>query len=313
MKKILITGGTGTVGQSFIKQYYNDYEFYNISRNETNHTELKRSFPKVHCFIGDICNLDHMINLFCKIKPDIVIHAAALKHINLAEENPTSAVEINIVGSLNIIKASVRAEVPLTIGVSTDKACNPDSVYGYTKRMMETMFMEYHNDKTNFVCTRFANVANSNGSVIPFWVSEAKKGNQLKLTDPGMNRLMFSKKDSAKLIHKAIKGKHANKSFILCKLMKNVNLLELAELLSDKEIELVGKRPGEKLNETLISEKELPFTSIVDDYVYIINEKQPKVATLFANSNNLIKEHSSANAEWMSTKEMEKLVYENNI
>ena len=95
--------------------------------------------------------------------------------------------------------------------------------------------------------------------------------------------------------------------------MKNVNLLELAELLSDKEIELVGKRPGEKLNETLISEKELPFTSIVDDYVYIINEKQPKVATLFANSNNLIKEHSSANAEWMSTKEMEKLVYENNI
>ena len=96
-----------------------------------------------------------------------MIHSAALKHINLAEENPTSAIKINIKGSLNVIKASIRAQIPITIGVSTDKACDPDSVYGYTKRMMEKMFIEHHNNKTKFVCTRFANVANSNGSVIP--------------------------------------------------------------------------------------------------------------------------------------------------
>jgi len=302
MKKILITGGTGTVGRSFIKRYYDDYRFYSISRNETDITELLREFPNVTCHIGNICDLDHMINLFCKIQPDIVIHAAALKHINLAEENPTSAVEVNVIGSLNVAKASIRANVPLTVGISTDKACNPDSVYGYTKRMMETMFMQYHNEHTKFICTRFANVANSNGSVIPFWISESKKGNALKLTDPDMNRLMFSKNESAKLIHQAIDSAFYghDESFILCKIMKNVNLLELAKLLSDQEVEIIGKRPGEKLNEILISEKELPFTSVGKNYVYIFNNRK---------NNNLTKEHSSANATWMSIEEMERLVW----
>ena len=142
MKKILITGGAGTVGSSFIKEFYDNYIFYNVSRNESQITKLKQNFPKVKSFLADICDLDSMINIFEKVKPDIVIHAAALKHVNLAEENPSKAVEINIVGSLNIIKASIRAEVPLTIGISTDKACEPDSVYGYTKRMMETMFTQ---------------------------------------------------------------------------------------------------------------------------------------------------------------------------
>ena len=305
MKKILITGGAGTVGSSFIEQYYNDYEFFNVSRNEMQIADLKQKFEKVKSFVADICDLDHMINLFSSIKPDIVIHAAALKHINLAEENPAKAVEINIVGSLNIIKASIRAEVPLTIGISTDKACKPDSVYGYTKSMMESMFKQYHNDKTKFVCTRFANVANSNGSVIPFWISEAKKGNALKLTDPKMNRLMFSKKESAKLIHKAIdQSQVSNESFIICKIMKNVNLLELAKSLSDKEVEIIGKRPGEKLNETLISEREIPYTFILDDYVYI---SPTKTDTLY--NVRLVKEHSSANAEWISVKELEELVW----
>ena len=308
MKKILITGGTGTVGKSFIKQYYDDYEFYSISRNETGIADLKQLFPKVTCYIGNICDQDHMINLFCKIKPDIVIHTAAVKHINLAEENPSSAIEINIVGSLNIAKASIRANVPLTVGVSTDKACNPDSIYGYSKRMMETMFMQYHNNTTKFVCTRFANVANSSGSVIPFWASESEKGNALKLTDPDMNRLMFSKKESAELIHTAIDhglfGLGELNSFILCKIMKNVNLLELAKLLSDQEVEIIGKRPGEKLNEILISEKELPNTVVIKDYVFILHDPE-EIEGL-----NLRKEHSSVTAESMTINEMKELVWE---
>lgn len=300
MKKVLITGGTGTVGKAFIKQYYNDFEFHSISRNESDITDMLREFPNVVCHVGNICDLDHMINIFEQVKPDIVIHAAAMKHINLAEENPTKAVEINIVGSLNIIKASVRAEVPLTVGVSTDKACNPDSVYGYTKHMMEKMFMQYHNDKTKFVCTRFANVANSNGSVIPFWVSEAKKGNALKLTDPGMNRLMFSKKESAELIKYAIKASQYNFSFVLCKKMKNVNLLELAKVISNKEVEIIGKRPGEKLNETMINKKELPHTMQENGYILIVPEAR--------NEGMLTEEHSSKNAEWMTEKEMRELI-----
>jgi UDP-N-acetylglucosamine 4,6-dehydratase len=301
--KILITGGAGTVGKAFINEYYNDYKFYSISRNETHIAKLKQEFPNVKCYIGDICDLDHMINIFSEVQPDIVIHAAALKHINLAEENPTKAVEINVVGTLNIIKASVRAEVPLTVGISTDKACNPDSTYGYSKKMMESMFMQYHNNKTKFVCTRFANVANSNGSVIPFWLSEAAKGNALKLTDPGMNRLMFSKQESAELIKYAIDASDYNFPFVVCQKMKNVNLLELAKIISDKEVEIIGKRPGEKLNETLISKKELPFTMQENGYILIVPEA--------GDEGTLTEEHSSSNAEWMTQSEMLTLIQEN--
>jgi len=301
MKKILITGGAGTVGSSFIKQYYNEFKFYNVSRNETQITKLKQNFPNVKSFLADICDLDSMINIFETVKPDIVIHAAALKHINLAEENPAKAVEINIVGSLNIIKASIRAEVPLTIGISTDKACCPDSVYGYTKSMMESMFKQHHNEKTKFVCTRFANVANSNGSVIPFWLSEAEKGNALKLTDTKMNRLMFSKQESAELIKYAIDASDYNFPFVVCQKMKNVNLLELAKIISDKEVEIIGKRPGEKLNETLISKKELPFTMQENGYILIVPEA--------GDEGILTEEHSSENAEWMTEKEMKDLIW----
>jgi UDP-N-acetylglucosamine 4,6-dehydratase len=301
MKRILITGGAGTVGSSFIKQYYNKFKFYNVSRNETQITKLKQNFPNVKSFLADICDLDSMINIFEQIKPDIVIHAAALKHINLAEENPSKAVEINIVGSLNIIKASIRAEVPLTVGISTDKACNPDSVYGYTKNMMESMFKQYYNEKTKFICTRFANVANSNGSVIPFWLSEAKKGNALKLTDTKMNRLMFSKQESAELIKYAIDASDYNFPFVVCQKMKNVNLLELAKIISDKEVEIIGKRPGEKLNETLISKKELPFTMQENGYILIVPEA--------GDEGILTEEHSSENAEWMTEKEMKDLIW----
>ena len=181
-EKILITGGTGVVGTAFIKKYYKDYKFYTISRGEQNIARLKDKFPDVNCMIGSINNLDQLINIFETIKPDIVIHAAALKHVNLAEVNPGQAVENNVIGSLNIIKASVRAEVPLTVGISTDKACAPENVYGYSKKMMERMFSECHNKKTKFICTRFANVSDCEGSVIPLWLNWSKANKPLSST-----------------------------------------------------------------------------------------------------------------------------------
>ena len=298
--KILITGGTGTIGTSFIKEYYNDYEFYNVSRNGTNIVKLQQDYPKVTSFACDICELESLINIFEKVKPDVVIHTAALKHINLAEENPTQAVEINIIGSLNVIKASIRSEVPITIGISTDKACNPSSMYGYTKSIMERMFMENYNDKTKFICTRFANVAGSNGSVIPLWKSLAEKGEPLKLTDPYMNRLMFSKRDAVRLIRQAIGfAKISNEPVIVCKRLKSVNMFELAKMISE-DITIVGKRSGERLNETLISERELPYTQVTYDYVYIFTNKKSLI--------NLEEEYSSATAEKMNASAIKKLI-----
>ena len=302
MKKIIITGGSGTVGTAFIQKYYKKFKFYNISRNESQISNLKNNFPEVKNYISDILNLDNLINIFESINPDIVIHSAALKHVNLAEENPTSAIETNIRGSLNVIKASIRAQVPITVGVSTDKACEPDNIYGYTKKIMEKMFMEHHNLKTKFVCTRFANVANSNGSVIPFWKNLKKQKNPLKLTSPKMNRLMFSKEASAKLIYDACEfAEIMEKPFILSNVMKTVNMLDLAKIISDK-INIVGLRPGEKLNETLISKKELPYTKVCKNLIFIFNDIK------LNSGDNLKKEHSSLTAEKMTITELKKLI-----
>ena len=303
MKKILITGGAGTVGKAFIKKYYNDFEFFNISRNESQIAKLARKYPKVTNFIGDIKNLELMINIFERVKPDVVIHAAALKHVNLAELNPSEAVEVNINGSLNVIKASIRAKVPITIGVSTDKACDPDNIYGYTKSLMEKMFLENYNSETKFVCTRFANVAKSNGSVIPFWKNLIKKGQPLKLTDPKMNRLMFSKQDSAELIYNAYKNAlDLDKPFILSNIMKNVNLGRLANIMSPGNVEIVGLRPGEKLNETLVSSKEIPYSRLKNNLIFLFKDKQPP-------KHNLpMHEHSSMTAKNMSDKELRELL-----
>jgi UDP-N-acetylglucosamine 4,6-dehydratase len=302
MKRILITGGSGTVGTAFIKKYYNTFKFYNYSRNETHIAKLKQNYPLVENFIGDICDLTRLINVVEQVQPDVIIHAAALKHVNLAEENPTTAVEVNVTGSYNIIKASIRAKVPLTIGISTDKACDPDNIYGYTKRIMERMFMEHSNKKTKFICTRFANVAASNGSVIPFWKNLAKQDLPLKLTSTSMNRLMFSKDAAADLIFKAYHyANNTQESFILSNIMKTVNMLDLAHVMSNKTPEVVGLRPGEKLNETLVSKSELPYTKIDQNYVFIFNKKQ-------LSKHNLKQEHSSLTAEKMSADELKKLI-----
>lgn len=302
MKKIIVTGGTGTIGKSFIQKYYNQYEFHSISRNEKLINQLKHEFPKVNCYVGSICDRDYLISLFDKIKPDIVVHSAAMKHINLAEENPLTAVKVNVEGSINVADASLRAKVPLTIAISTDKACDPDSAYGYTKKLMEQILSKYHSRETKFICTRFANVAKSNGSVIPYWLSESEKGNRLKLTDVNMNRLMFSKEDSAKLIHKCIDYVEGGeeKFFILSMLMKNVNLYSLAKVISPLEVEIIGKRLGEKLNETLISENELRFTKLDGDYILLYNE--------VVEGKKLKKKYSSSSVETMNEKEMKQLL-----
>jgi UDP-N-acetylglucosamine 4,6-dehydratase len=302
MKKILITGGTGVVGTAFIKKYYSKFNFFTYSRGERNIAYLKNNYPNVKTIIGDIKDLEHLINVYERIKPDIVIHAAALKHVNLAELNPKQTIENNVIGSLNVIKASIRTKTPLTIGISTDKACSPENIYGYSKKMMESMFLEHHNLETRFVCTRFANVADCEGSVIPYWKELVKNNKPLKLTDKRMNRLMFTTSEAAELIFKAINysNKNLKDSFILSKIMKTINMFDLANVLSSN-IEIIGIRSGEKLNETLISTKDLPFTKILDNYILIFKQKQEE-------KNRFPKELSSLTAKKMNKKEIKNLL-----
>ena len=168
MEKLLITGGTGTVGRSFIENNIEKYEIYSYSRNEKSQVALKRMFPQVKIILGCIGDKTSFQNTVHQISPKIVIHAAALKHVDSAEKHPREMVKINIIGSKNIVDTSIKYNIPITIGISTDKACKPKNLYGYSKYIMERMFLEANNGKNIFCCTRFGNVSGSNGSVIPF-------------------------------------------------------------------------------------------------------------------------------------------------
>ena len=300
--KVLITGGTGTVGKALIEQ--NDNEYISISRNEENITNLKREYPNVKCYVGNIEDKSLLLRVFKEVKPDVVIHTAAMKHIDLMEQNPIAGCNVNVVGSLNVVEASIINDVPTTIGISTDKACLSESVYGASKYLMERVFMNVNNDDaTRFALTRFANVAHSAGSVLPFWLKLKSEGKPLKLTDPDMNRLIFTQEDAANLINRTIDfTQKYGGGFVKSYKMKCVNMLDLAKFISD-DIEIVGKRPGEKTDEDLISEREISRTYIHGDDIHIRMEENK------SEDNRLTEPYNSKSAPKMTSDEMGKLVW----
>ena len=298
--KVLITGGTGTVGKALIAE--NDNEYISISRNEENIANLKRDYPNVKCYVGNIEDKSLLLRVFKEVKPDVVVHSAAMKHIDLMELNPIAGCNVNVMGSLNVVEASIINDIPITVGISTDKACLSESVYGASKYLMERVFMNTNTDDNRFSLTRFANVAHSAGSVLPFWLKLKKEGSPLKLTDPNMNRLIFTKEDAASLINRTIDFTRENGGgFVKSYKMKCVNMLDLAKVISD-DIEIVGKRPGEKTDEDLISESEISNTFIYGDDIHIRTEKNE-------GNNKLSEPYNSASAEKMTTEEIEKLVW----
>jgi len=298
--KVLITGGTGTVGKALVKQ--NDNEYISISRNEENIANLKREYPNVKCYVGNIEDKSLLLRVFKEVKPDVVVHSAAMKHIDLMELNPIAGCNVNVMGSLNVVEASIINDIPITVGISTDKACLSESVYGASKYLMERVFMNTNTDDNRFSLTRFANVAHSAGSVLPFWLKLKRDGKPLKLTDSNMNRLIFTKEDAASLINRTIDfTKENGGGFVKSYRMKCVNMLDLAKVISD-DIEIVGKRPGEKTDEDLISEREISNTFIYGDDIHIRMEKNK-------GDNKLSEPYNSASAEHMTQEEMEKLVW----
>ena len=298
--KVLITGGTGTVGKALIAE--NDNEYISISRNEENIANLKRDYPNVKCYVGNIEDKSLLLRVFKEVKPDVVVHSAAMKHIDLMELNPIAGCNVNVMGSLNVVEASIINDIPITVGVSTDKACLSESVYGASKYLMERVFMNTNTYDNRFALTRFANVAHSAGSVLPFWLKLKKEGSPLKLTDPNMNRLIFTKEDAASLINRTIDfTKENGGGFVKSYKMKCVNMLDLAKVISD-DIEIVGKRPGEKTDEDLISEREISRTFVYGDDIHIRMDENE-------GDNKLDRPYNSASAEKMTEEEMRELVW----
>ena len=141
MRKVFITGGSGTIGQSFIEENYGKFDFMSFARNEKMQVALKRNYPEINITMGSVEDAVDLVVAVRKFQPDMIIHCAALKHVDTGETNPSALIKANIIGSLNVIEAAISCNVGYTIGISTDKACNPDNAYGYSKSLMERMFL----------------------------------------------------------------------------------------------------------------------------------------------------------------------------
>lgn len=302
-KKIFITGASGTVGKAFIKEYNELFDIYSYSRNEKSQVALKREFPNVEIIIGSIEDIHTLECAIANLDIDIMIHAAALKHVDTAEKQPSQAIKINLLGTINVLEVSQKYNIKKVIGISTDKACSPDNIYGMSKYLMEKIFEEYRSPNLKTVCCRFGNVAWSNGSVLPFWLNIKKLNKPLPITDFEMTRLIFTSKEAAQLINKSIDLIDSLDSFfILSKKMKSCKMIDLAGLISD-ETKIIGLRPGEILSEDLISTNEVKYAYQLSDskaeYIVIIKNNESNLL-----GDKLTGPVNSVSAEKMNKNEM---------
>lgn len=266
-KKILVTGAAGSIGSELSKQIvkYNPKELILLDINENDlyflELFLRETYPeiKLNIEIGNIRDKKKMEYLFDKYKPQLVFHAAAHKHVPLMERNPEEAVKNNIYGTKNLIESSILNEVEKFVLISTDKAVNPTSVMGTTKRVTE-MLVEHYNEKgkTKFMAVRFGNVLGSNGSVIPIFKKKIAERKNLTVTHPDIIRYFMTISEASQLVLRAGSLGNGGEVFVLDmgEPIKIIDLakkmIELSGLEKEIGIEITGLRPGEKLYEELL-------------------------------------------------------------
>jgi len=257
-KKVLVTGGTGTVGREVVRKLLDTEArkiiVYSRSENRQAAMALKYppvKFPTVEFMLGSVEDMGALERAISGC--DIVIHLAAVKHINLAEKQPIHTTMVNILGVNNIIYLCQKHNVKKAVFISTDKAVNPTSVYGMTKRLGEQMFLEA-NGACEFYVVRFGNVFGSDGSVIQRWLDDAEKGLPIKVTDPNMTRFFFSASDAADLIFESMEDGHPE--CIYTAAMKSLRIGDIAEIIQTNGVEVIGNRGGEKVHECLATEDE---------------------------------------------------------
>lgn len=270
-KKILVTGGTGSIGSEIVRQLLRckPKQIRIYSRDETKHFIFQHEIDDldtkvdVKFLIGDIRDKERLDMAFRDV--DIVFHVAALKHVPYCEYNPFEAVKTNIYGTQNVIDLSILHNVEKVIAVSTDKAVNPNSVMGISKLMMERLVVSSSqytgSSKTKFCVVRFGNVLNSRGSVIPLWIDQMNKGQSVTVTDKKMKRFFMSIPDAVSLVFLATTKMLGQEIFVLK--MEEKNIYELAKETIEKyangrkiNIKLIGAREREKDIEKLFTDEE---------------------------------------------------------
>lgn len=282
-KSVLITGGTGSFGKEFTKtileRFPNVRRLVIFSRDEQKHFQMGMEFPEnkypaMRYFIGDVRDRKRLFRAFEGV--DVVIHAAAMKHVHIAEQNPMECVNTNIIGAENVIDAALASGVSDVVALSTDKAAAPINLYGATKLASDKLFVAANNIKgkrdIRFSVVRYGNVMGSNGSVMPFFLKKKKEG-ILPITDPRMTRFNISLEDGVEMVMSALESAWGGEIFV--PKIPSYKITDVATAIAPEcEQKVVGIRPGEKLHEEMITESDSLNTWDLGKY-YAIMPQQP--------------------------------------
>jgi UDP-N-acetylglucosamine 4,6-dehydratase len=274
--RIFVSGATGSWGQTLITMLlkkYNVKEIICFSRGELQQVLMKRRFndPRLKFVIGDV--RDYAAVRIATRNVDYIFHLAALKHVPVCEENVQETIKTNIEGTTNIVNAAIENRVRKVIDVSSDKAVEPINLYGMTKAVGEKIIVQANDltDYTKFVCIRGGNVMGSSGSVIPFFIEQIKSGGPVTLTDHQMTRFFLTLEEAIQLLFKASIDSIGGETFVMN--MPACYIKDLAEVLMDVygqvELKETGMRPGEKLDEMLISHHESKLSYCYDDNYFL--------------------------------------------
>lgn len=307
-KKILITGGSGFLGINLAKKLKKNYKVYLSSRNQKNNF-LAHKITSCQTYPMDICNINSIRDVLKIVKPDIVIHAAATKFVDLAEKFPFECVDVNILGSSNICRACIESNVKTVIGISTDKATQPiKNFYGLSKAVMEKLFCNLNTvSKTNFLCVRYGNVAWSTGSVLPIWKDMYLKNKKILTTGPYMRRFFFTINEATELVSFALKNYKKFSGKIVSVNMKSARMIDILKTWKKYykcDYRIISQRKGDRQDEYLISENELNFTKKIKEknktyFVIDFNKSIKKTIKQII---------SSGNAEKLSQNEIKKII-----
>lgn len=286
-KVILITGGTGTFGYMFVEyvlENLNPKKLIIYSRDEFKQQEMKRHFndKRLRFFIGDVRDKKRLDRAVTNV--DIIIHAAALKHVDVCEYNPHEAIKTNIQGAQNVIDAAIdNGFTEKVINLSTDKAVNPINLYGATKLAAEKLFSQaivYTTGKCpRFASVRYGNVIGSRGSVHNLFMEQAKAGKRLTITNEYMTRFFISKENAIKTVLDTLEFMKGGE--VVVPLLTSEHIVTVANLINKEfhnttALEVIGKRPGEKIHERLITKAEVEYTYMKAGYYIIFNEHNKK-------------------------------------
>jgi len=316
-KTILITGGTGSLGQALTKRLLEmgPKAIRIFSRNESKQIEMENIFKddRLRFFLGDVRDLPRLNKAVEDV--DFVFHAAALKHVPKIEYNPFEAIKTNILGSENIINACLTNNVEKAVCVSTDKAVSPLNIYGATKLLMEKLFVtanNYLNEekyKTKFFGLRYGNVLGSSGSVVPLFIEQIKSKKKISITDASMTRFSITMSEALDFILHATELGTGSEIFV--PKLRAYSLLDvkeaLFEMLENTGEEIIGIRPGEKLNETLINSEEIRYSWEIDNMYMISN---PEIMKTYPKAEKIknMKMYSSDSVDKIPRDELKQLI-----